>query len=199
MGRQIYHPHSRNTGLLTPFSYFLAMIFRETRLKGAFIIDMEPSADARGFFARAWCQREFAAHGLKSRFVQCNISYNIKKGTLRGMHYQIAPYAEAKVVRCTRGAIYDVIIDLRPDSLTYKQWVAVELTAENYRMLYVPEGFAHGFQTLKDDTEVFYQMSEFYHPECARGVRWDDEAFGIEWPQSVLILSDKDRHYLDFQ
>ncbi|WP_449245244.1 dTDP-4-dehydrorhamnose 3,5-epimerase [Desulfobacca acetoxidans] len=171
------------------------MIFCETRLKGAFIIELEPIADARGFFARTWCQREFAAHGLKSRFVQCNISYNKKKGTLRGMHYQIAPHAEAKVVRCTRGAIYDVIIDLRPDSLTFKQWLAVELTADNRRMLYIPEEFAHGFQTLEDDTEVFYQMSEFYHPECARGVRWDDEAFGIEWQGEIPIISENDRSY----
>lgn len=171
------------------------MIFRETKLKGAFIIDVEPSTDERGFFARTWCQREFAVHGLKSRFVQCNISYNKKKGTLRGMHYQIAPHAEAKVVRCTRGAIYDVIIDLRPDSPTFKQWLAVELTADNRRMLYIPEEFAHGFQTLEDDTEVFYQMSEFYHPECARGVRWDDEAFGIEWQGEISIISENDRSY----
>src|SRR5919199_3217742 len=148
------------------------MIFTETKLKGAFLIEPEPRADERGFFARTWCQREFEAHGLRTRWVQCNISFNKKKGTLRGMHYQLAPYAEAKLVRCTRGAIYDVIIDLRYDSPTFKQWQALNLTADNRQMLFIPEGFAHGFQTLDDDTEVFYQMSEFYAPDCAKGVRW---------------------------
>jgi len=174
------------------------MIFKETKLKGAFIIEPERLEDERGFFARTWCQREFEAHGLNPRLVQCNISFNKKKGTLRGMHYQIAPYEETKLVRCTMGAIFDVIIALRPDSPTFKQWVAVELTAENRRMLSIPEGFAHGFQTLEDNTEVFYQMSEFYHPECARGVRWNDPAFGTEWPLSDPILSDKDRSFKDF-
>jgi len=174
------------------------MIFKETSLKGAYIIEIEPLEDERGFFARSFCQKEFEEHGLNPRIAQCNISYNKKKGTLRGMHYQITPYQEAKLVCCTKGAIYDVIIDLRKDSPTLKQWIAVELTAENHRMLYVPEGFAHGFQTLKDDTVVFYQMSEFYHPECAQGVRWDDSTFGIEWPLPNPILSDKDRGYLDF-
>ena len=169
------------------------MIFIETELKGAFIIEPEQLEDERGFFARTFDQKEFEAHGLNPRVAQCNISFNRKKGTLRGMHYQIAPYEEAKLVSCSRGAIHDVIIDLRPNSPTLKQWIAVELTAENRRMLYVPEGFAHGFQTLEDNTEVFYQMSEFYHPECAKGVRWDDPAFGIEWPRvEKRIISEKD-------
>lgn len=175
------------------------MIFKETELKGAFIIEPKRLEDERGFFARSFCQKESEEHGLNPCIVQCNISYNRKKGTLRGMHYQIAPYQEAKVVSCTRGSIYDVIIDLRPHSPTYRQWFAVELTAENFRMLYVPEGFAHGFQTLEDNTVVLYQMSEFYHQECARGVRWDDPAFGIEWRHAVGSISDSDSTYPDFQ
>ena len=168
------------------------MIFTETKLKGAFIIDIEPSEDERGFFARSWCEDEFKKHGLNPRLVQCNISFNKKRGTLRGMHYQIAPFAEAKLVRCTMGAIYDVIIDLRNDSPTFKKWFSVELSAENRRALYVPEDFAHGFQTLVDNTEVFYQMSEFYRPECARGLRWNDVAFEIEWPISDVVISEND-------
>ena len=175
------------------------MIFRETKLKGAFIVELERLEDERGFFARTWCQREFEAHGLNPRLVQCNVSFNKEKGTLRGMHYQTAPHAEAKLVRCTRGAIYDVSIDLRPGSPTFKQWLAVELTADNHRMLYMPEGFAYGFQTLEDNTEISYQMSEFYHPECAGGVRWNDPTFGIEWPIANPILSAKDQSYPDFQ
>jgi dTDP-4-dehydrorhamnose 3,5-epimerase len=171
------------------------MIFTETKLKGAFIIDVEPREDERGFFARSWCEEEFQKHGLNPRLVQCNISFNKKCGTLRGMHYQIAPFAEAKVVRCTMGAIYDVIVDLRPDSATFKQWLAVELTADNHRALYIPEDFAHGFQTLADNVEVFYQMSEFYHPECARGARWNDPAFGIEWPVAESVISEKDQTF----
>ena len=174
------------------------MKFIETSLKGAFLVELEPMIDERGLFARTWCQREFAAHGLNQNLVQCNISFNVSKGTLRGMHYQVEPFEEAKVVRCTRGALYDVIIDLRPDSATFKQWLGVELTAENRRMLYIPEGIAHGFLTLEPQTEVFYQMSEFYHPESARGVRWNDPAFGIQWPQEVLIISEKDRQYPNF-
>ena len=174
------------------------MVFIETRLKGAFTIEPELVQDGRGFFARTFDQKEFEARGLNARVVQCNISSNKKKGTLRGMHYQIAPYQEAKLVCCTKGAIYDVIIDLRPNSHTFKKWEAAELTATNRRMLYIPEGFAHGFQTLQDDTEVFYQMSEFYHPESARGVRWDDRAFGIVWPDDVRVVSDRDRQYPDF-
>jgi len=174
------------------------MIFKETKLKGAIIIEIDRAEDERGFFARSFCSKEFEERGLNSRISQCNISYNEKKGTLRGMHYQVPPYEEAKLVRCTRGAIYDVIIDLRPDSLTFKKWIAVELTEENRRLLYVPEGFAHGFQTLKDHTEVYYQMSESYHPECARGVRWNDLAFGIIWPVDGQIISVGDQQYPDF-
>ena len=171
------------------------MLFSETKLKGAYIIDLERREDERGFFARSWCADEFGKLGLNTRLVQCNVSFNAKKGTLRGMHYQAEPHPEAKVARCTMGAVYDVIVDLRSDSPTFKQWAAVELTAENRRALYIPEGFAHGFQTLADNTEVFYQMSEFFHPECARGVRWDDPAFGIEWPMDNPILSVVDREF----
>jgi dTDP-4-dehydrorhamnose 3,5-epimerase len=175
------------------------MIFTETRLKGAFIIEPDRLEDERGFFARSWCEREAAAYGLHPKWVQCNISFNKKKATLRGMHYQFAPFEEAKLVRCTRGAIYDVIIDLRPNSSTLRQWVAVELSVENRRMLYIPEGFAHGFLTLDDNTEIFYQMSEFYASAYARGVRWNDLAFAIEWPTDVRVISDKDRSYPDFR
>lgn len=175
------------------------MRFTEVKLKGAYIIEMELIEDERGFFARSFCKNEFEKHGLNPNIVQCNISCNKKRGTLRGMHYQTKPYEEAKVVSCIRGALYDVIIDLRPDSPTYCRWSAVELTEKNYKMIYVPEGFAHGFQTLEDNTEVFYQMSQFYHPECARGVRWDDLAFGIEWPHSEQrIISQKDLRYPNF-
>lgn len=171
------------------------MIFEETKLKGAYVINIEPIEDERGFFARSFCQKEFEQLGLNPCVAQCNISFNKKKGTLRGMHYQAAPHEEAKLVSCVKGSIYDVIIDLRPGSITYCQWVSVELSAENHKMLYIPEGFAHGFQTLEDNTEVFYQMSEFYHPESARGVRWNDPAFGIEWPSAELIISEKDSTY----
>lgn len=176
------------------------MKFTETQLKGAFVIDIEPIEDERGFFARSWCRAEFEAQGLNPYLVQCNISFNLHKGTLRGMHYQVAPHEEAKLVRCTMGAIYDVIIDLRPDSETYCKWVGVELSQENRRMLYIPEGFAHGFQTLQDNSEVFYQMAAFFHPESARGVRWDDPVFGIAWPEAERrIISVKDQQYPDFQ
>ena len=171
------------------------MIFTETKLQGAYQIDFELRTDERGYFARSFCQQEFSARGLKTSIAQSNVSFNKKKGTLRGMHFQIFPKAEAKLVRCTRGAIYDVIIDLRPESATYCSWVSVELTANNHRMLYVPEGFAHGFQSLEDDSEVFYQMFEFYSPEHARGVRWDDSAFKIVWPLPGPVMSDKDRNY----
>jgi dTDP-4-dehydrorhamnose 3,5-epimerase len=174
------------------------MIFTETAFKGAFIIEPERRYDERGFFARTWCQREFAAKGLPSAWVQCNISFSRQRGTLRGMHYQASPYEEAKLVRCTTGAIYDVIIDLRYESPTFRQWLALELTADNRRMLFIPQGFAHGFQTLADDTEVFYQMSQFYAPEYARGVRWDDPAFGISWPAEKRIISERDRSFPDF-
>jgi dTDP-4-dehydrorhamnose 3,5-epimerase len=172
------------------------MFFTETKLPGAFIIEPERFVDERGFFARSWSEREFAEHGLNPRLLECNISFNKRRHTLRGMHYQIAPHAQAKLVRCTRGALYDVIIDLRPESVTNRQWVGVELTEDNGLMLYVPEGFAHGFQTLVDETEVFYQMTEYYAPESARGVRWDDPAFGIEWPEaSERIINERDRNY----
>jgi dTDP-4-dehydrorhamnose 3,5-epimerase len=171
------------------------MIFTETKLKGAYQIDLELRRDDRGFFARSFCQNEFAAHGLKTIVAQSNVSFNRQKGTLRGMHFQVPPKAEAKLVRCTRGAVYDVIIDLRSESASYCSWVAVELTADNSRMLYVPEGFAHGFQTLEDNAEVFYQMFEFYAPDYARGVRWDDPAFGIAWPLTNPIVSERDRSY----
>ena len=171
------------------------MKFIETRLKGAFIIEPERLEDERGFFARTFCQKEFEAHGLNPKMVQCNISYNKHKGTLRGMHYQAAPMAEAKLVRCTRGAIYDVIIDLRPESPTYCQWLAEGLNTENSKMTYIPEGFAHGFQTLGDDTEVFYQVSELHSPEHAQGVRWDDPIFGIGWPLNMKIISERDNNY----
>ena len=174
------------------------MIFIETQLKGAFIVELERKEDERGFFARTWCQQEFEQHGLNPRLVQCSISYNQKKGTLRGMHYQVPPHAEAKLVRCTRGAMYDVILDLRPESATFRRWVSVELTEENRKALYVPEGFAHGFQTLTDNTEVLYLMSEFFHPECAQGVRWDDPVFKISWPPGPRIISPKDQEYPDF-
>jgi len=208
------------------------MLFTETKLKGAYIIDLEKLQDERGFFARSWCQREFEAHGLNPRLAQCNISFNSKKGTLRGMHYQTKPFEEAKLVRCVRGSIYDVIIDIRPDSATYRQWIGVELSSPRfhlpssispfpvdsspltahgspstahslqlttgYKMLYIPEGFAHGFLTLEDDTEVFYQMSEFYSPESARGIRWNDPAFGIHWPLEPQVISDRDRSYPNF-
>lgn len=171
------------------------MIFTETALKGAFIVDCAPINDDRGFFARSFCQHEFTSRGLQTSVAQCNVSFNKKKGTLRGMHFQIPPKAEAKLVRCTRGRIYDVIIDLRKDSETYCSWTAMELTALNHRALYLPEGFAHGFQTLEDDSEVFYQMFEFYDPACASGVRWDDPAFNIFWPLPDPVLSEKDRSY----
>jgi dTDP-4-dehydrorhamnose 3,5-epimerase len=175
------------------------MIFQETKLKGAYIIEVEPIKDERGFFARTFCREEFQKHGLNPCVVQCNISYNRHKGTLRGMHYQSAPFSEAKLVTCLVGSIYDVIIDLRAESPTYGEWLAVELSARHPRhMVYVPENFAHGFQTLADDTEVFYQMSETYHPEAARGVRWNDPAFGIAWPAGNRIVSKKDQSFPNF-
>jgi dTDP-4-dehydrorhamnose 3,5-epimerase len=174
------------------------MIFTELRLQGAYLIEPERREDERGFFARTWCEREFAAHGLNANLVQCSVSFNKKRGTLRGMHYQVAPHEEAKVVRCTMGAIFDVVIDLRKSSATFKEWVAVELTAENHKMLYIPEGFAHGFQTLTDNTEVFYQMSAFYNPESARGVRWDDKTFQIAWRQEICAISPRDSAFGDF-
>jgi dTDP-4-dehydrorhamnose 3,5-epimerase len=190
MGREVGRSHSGGGNPL--------VIFRETSLTGAYVIEPEKLEDERGFFARSWCEREFAEHKLNPRIAQCNISLNKKKGTLRGMHYQTAPRAEAKLVRCTRGAIYDVIIDLRSDSPTFKRHFAETLTAQNHKMLYVPEGFAHGFQSLDDNSEVFYQISEFYAPQHARGVRWNDPAFAISWPIPHPIMLDRDRNYPDF-
>jgi dTDP-4-dehydrorhamnose 3,5-epimerase len=175
------------------------MTFHETAISGAFEIRANRIPDERGFFARTWCRNEFEEHGLESVLLQCNISYNARRGTLRGMHYQAAPFAESKLVRCTQGAIYDVVLDLRPQSPSFKQWIAVTLTAENRDMVYVPKGCAHGFLTLQDQTEVFYQMSEVYNAESARGVRWDDPAFNIAWPEKVEVISERDRTYPDFK
>jgi len=174
------------------------MRFVPLELSGAYLVELDLIQDERGFFARSWCQDEFRNHQLNPVVVQCNTSYTGKRGTLRGMHFQIQPHPEAKLVRCTRGAVYDVIIDLRPASATYLRWEALELTAANHRMLYIPEGFAHGFQTLEDDCEMFYQMSDYYHPECARGIRYDDPAFGIQWPLPVSCIAAKDRQFPDF-
>jgi dTDP-4-dehydrorhamnose 3,5-epimerase len=190
MERKLYRSDSRSENL--------PLIFTETKVQGAFIIDLERHEDVRGFFARTWCEREFADHGLNPGLVQCSLSFNRKKGTLRGMHYQAAPHEEAKLIRCTMGAIFDAMIDLRPGSPSFKAAVDVILTPENRRMLYIPEGCAHGFQTLVDDTEVFYQMSHPYVAECSRGVRWNDPAFGISWPPGERILIDRDRNYPDF-
>lgn len=175
------------------------MIFEETDLPGAYVVNAELHRDERGFFARTWCRREFEEHGLNPRLVQCNMSFNGKRGTLRGMHYQKAPYEEAKLVRCTMGAICDIIVDLRPDSPAYRRHFAVTLSAENRKMLYIPEKFAHGFITLADNTEVFYQMSEFYSQESARGFRWNDPFFDIRLPLDVAVISERDRSYPDFR
>ncbi|MBO7747245.1 dTDP-4-dehydrorhamnose 3,5-epimerase [Paenibacillus sp. MWE-103] len=171
------------------------MRFAETPLPGAYLIEPEPVADGRGFFVRTYCEKEFAAHGIAAPPVQCNVSYNHKRGTVRGMHFQRKPFEEKKLVRCTQGAIYDVIVDIRPDSPAFGRWFGVELTGANQRMLYIPEGFAHGFQTLEDETAVFYQMSEFFAPEASEGVRWDDPAIGIQWPLPCAIISEKDAAY----
>jgi len=174
------------------------MIFNKIQLAGAYLVEINKIEDERGFFARSWCQREFEEQGLNSRLVQCNLSYNKKRGTLRGMHYQVQPFQEAKLVSCIQGAIYDVIIDLRPESPTFKEHLGVTLSPKDHAMLYVPEGFAHGFLTLADETIVFYQMAEFYAPEYARGIRWNDPAFGIQWPEAVQVISDRDAQFQDF-
>jgi dTDP-4-dehydrorhamnose 3,5-epimerase len=174
------------------------MIFRRLAVPDARVIELEPHRDERGFFARTWCRREFREEGLETTVAQCSLSYNRRRGTLRGMHFQAPPHGEVKIVRCVRGAIHDVIIDLRPGSPTFTRHVAVELTADNRHALYVPKGFAHGFQTLEDDTEVLYRMSEFYAPDHARGVRFDDPAFAIEWPVSAPIVKERDRSWPDF-
>jgi len=173
------------------------MIFSPVALAGAWVIEPERLEDERGFFARSFCQKEFEARGLNPHVAQCNISFNVHKGTVRGMHYQ-SPSGEAKLVRCTRGAIFDIIIDLRPESPTFRKHFGVVLSEENRSMLYIPEDFAHGFQTMEEDTEVFYLMSEFYIPENSHGVRWDDPAFGICWPEEVKVISERDRTYPDF-
>ena len=169
------------------------MIFTETKLPGAFLIELDKFEDERGFFARSWSEREFAAQGLDSRVAECNVSFNRRKATLRGMHYQRPPHGQTKLVRCTRGAIFDVIIDLRPASSTFKQWISAELSADNHLALYVPKDFAHGFQTLTDDSEILYQMSDPFVPESGAGVRWDDPAFGIVWPLPPSVISEKDQ------
>ena len=175
------------------------MKFIPTTLEGAYIIDIEPMIDMRGFFSRSWCSKEFKEHGLDHRLSQCSISQNDIAGTLRGMHYQAKPHEEAKVVRCTAGSIYDVIIDMRPTSPTFKAWFSLELSAQNRRMIYIPQGFAHGFQSLTDNTEVFYQVTEFYHPESSLSVRWDDPIFKIKWPEvDRRIISERDLSYPDF-
>jgi dTDP-4-dehydrorhamnose 3,5-epimerase len=169
------------------------MIFKATPLKDAYVVEIKKIEDERGFFARAWCQREFEEQGIELTWAQANLAYSHKKGTLRGLHFQVEPFAEAKLIRCVRGAIFDVIVDLRSDSHTFEQWFGVELTADNRKAIYVPPGFAHGYQSLLDDTEVFYPVSQFYTPGYERGIRWDDPAFAITWPLADnLIISDKD-------
>ena len=174
------------------------MIFTETKLKGAFIIDVSKVNDERGFFGRAWCKKEFGEVGLNTDAVQANVSYNKYRGTIRGMHYQVAPFTESKTVRCTSGSIFDVIIDIRPDSSTFKQWIGVELTADSFRMLYVPDGFAHGFITLEDHSSVHYMVTEYYTPGAEAGIRFDDSAFNIEWPIQPKVVSDKDKSHPPF-
>lgn len=174
------------------------MRFEATKIPGVVVVEPDRVEDERGFFARVWCRRDFAEHGLRPELAQCSISWNRRSGTLRGMHFQAAPHAEAKLVRVTRGAVFDVAVDLRPDSPTFRRWFGCELSESNRRMLYVPEGLAHGFLTLAEGTEVFYQISEFHHPEAARGVRFDDPAFAIEWPARPVVISERDRSYPDF-
>ncbi len=174
------------------------MIFEELEIAGVWLITPEPIEDDRGFFARSFCRHEFESHGLATDFVQCNLSYNAKKGTLRGMHRQVPPYEEIKIVSCMRGAIYDVVLDVRKDSPTFGKWVAAELSEKNHRMLYISKGMAHGFQTLLDDTLVYYQMGEFYKPGAESGIRYDDSKFGIQWPIEKKIMSDKDMGYKEY-
>lgn len=174
------------------------MIFTELELKGAYLLEIKKISDDRGFFGRSWCKNEMEEHGLNGNVVQQNVSLSKQKGTLRGMHYQPDPYAETKLIRCTRGTIYDVIIDIRPDSPTWKQWVGVELSADNYKMVYVPEGFAHGFLTLEDNSEVTYLVTQFYAPGAEAGIRYNDPLFGVEWPGKVQVISDRDSSHPDF-
>jgi len=174
------------------------VIFRPLRIAGAYAIEPEPHLDERGSFGRAWCSREFEAHGLPSLMYQCSISTNRRRGTLRGMHYSVPPHAEAKLIRCINGSVYDVLLDLRPESATYRHWIAEALSRDNGVALFLPEGIAHGFQTLEDNTDVLYLMNEFYHPDCSRAVRWNDPAFGIQWPLGDAIISDSDRNCPSF-
>lgn len=187
MGRKICYSNPRGESVF--------LIFSQTKLDGAYIIELEKLEDERGFFARSWDEKKFDEMKLNAKLVQCNISFNKKKGTIRGMHYQAKPHEEAKVVRCCNGSIFDVIIDLRPNSKTYRKWISIELTDKNYKMIYVPEGFAHGFQTLEDNTEVVYQMSEYFEENYARGIRYDDPIFQIPWPIIPPIISKKDLSY----
>lgn len=174
------------------------MKFLPTEFAGPLLVELEPIRDDRGFFARTWCQREWTQQGLDAQLVQCSLSHNARRGTVRGMHFQRTPHEETKLVRCCRGTIHDVIVDVRPQSPTRGRWQGFELTADNGRALYIPPGFAHGFQTLVDDTDVFYMISNWYEPTSAAGVRWDDPAFGIRWPLPISVISDKDRSYPDF-
>jgi dTDP-4-dehydrorhamnose 3,5-epimerase len=174
------------------------MIFKETYLKGAFVIEVEKLIDDRGFFGRLWCKEQFDNHGLNTDLVQSNVSLSHNKGTLRGMHFQKHPFQETKLVRCTKGAVYDVIIDLRPDSDTFKKWFGIELSEENHKMIYVPENFAHGFLTLKDNSEVYYLVTQFYNKSAEFGVRWDDPVFDIKWPTMINEISDKDAQHPNF-
>lgn len=175
------------------------MKFLETPLQGVYLIELEPAYDDRGFFARTWCKEEFQKHGLNPNLAQCSLSFNKKKGTLRGMHYQCEPHQEAKLVRCCSGAIHDVVLDLRRGSPTFGKWFASELNAGNHKMLYVPEGCAHGFQSLQDESTIFYQISEAYHPKSARGIRWNDPLFAIKWPIDAPMLADRDRSFPDYR
>ncbi len=174
------------------------MIFTETKLKGAFVVEIKKLEDERGFFGRAWCQQEFEAHGIETKICQINTSFTKKKGTIRGMHFQADPYQEAKFIRCTKGRIFDVMVDLRPDSPTFLQWVGNELSEDNYKMAYVPENFAHGFVSLVDNCEVYYPVSQFYTPGAERGMRWNDPAINIKWPVDIINISDKDKSHSDF-
>ena len=174
------------------------MIFKETSLQGAFVIEPKILTDERGAFTRIFCQKEFKEHGLDPNISQCNISFNTKKFTLRGMHFQTGPYSEAKLIRCSRGLIYDVIVDLRPTSSTFMAWISVEVSEKNRKMVYGPKGFAHGFQTLMDNTEVIYQMSEFYYPDNSSGLRWNDPSIKIDWPKKPIVISSKDQNFPDF-
>lgn len=169
------------------------MIFSETKLSGAYVIEIEKIEDERGFFARTWDKREFSKKKLDSEFVQSSVSLNKKKGTIRGMHYQIKPYEETKIIRCIKGRIFDVIIDLRPNSKTFKEWFSIELSENNYKMIYIPKGFAHGFQTLEDNTEVFYQISQAYESKFSKGIKWNDKILDVKWPMKNIIISEKDK------